>query len=185
MERTFQRPPPMRCLFPLVFCFLAAAVSSCAADNAPLSHVGYMGEQILLAQSYTVVRKYKGDLENLDAEVISQVERLVRSASFKPTFLNAPALSTELDRLRFPRYGSFYANQLGAQIDPELELVYVEIPRRALNRYVVLERLGDDSLRVVSDFVAPDHPEIVRVHRRAGMLVYEGSNGVAIVPKPQ
>ena len=179
------RPLPMRFLFPLVLCFLAAAVSSCAAVDARLSHVEYMGEQIPLAKSYTDGRKYKDDPENLDAGVIPQVERLVRSASFGPAFLNAPALSAGLDRLRFPGYGSFYANQLGAQIDPEVELVYVEIPRRALNRYVVLERLGDDSLRVVSDFVAPDHPEIVRVHRRAGVLLYEGSNGVAIVPKPQ
>ena len=163
----------MHRLLPLFLCWLVVAVTSCAAYDERLSHVRYMGEQIPLAKSYA------------DPREIPRVERLVRSAPFGPAFPNAGALSTGLDRLSFPGYGSFYANQLGAHIDPELELVYVEIPKRGLNRYVVLQRQSDDSLRVVSDFVAADHPEIVRVHRRAGVLIYQGINGVAIVPVPQ
>jgi hypothetical protein len=175
----------MRSLLPLLLCWLGAAVTSCTAYDERLSHVYYMGEQIPLAKSYADPREYKDDPENLDPREIPRVERLLRSAPFGPAFLNADALLTGLSRLSFPGYGSFYAHQLGAHLDPELELVYVEIPKRGLNRYVVLQHQSDDSLQVVSDFVAADRPEIVRVHRRAGVLIYQGTSGVTIVPVPQ
>jgi hypothetical protein len=88
-----------------------------------------------------------------------------------------------LERVQFPGYGSFYANQLGAKLDPSLELVYIEIPGGKLNRYVAVERLKNGTLRVVADFVAAASPEITRVHRRNGALSFESAQGAFVLVK--
>ena len=175
----------MRCLIPLTIAMLSAATPSGAGDGVPFTHVDYMGERVSLARSYSDPREYKDDPHNLADQQLSQVERLIRNAPFGPTFSSVQALSDALDRLRFPGYGSFYANQLGSRTDAHLEVVYVEVPRRGLNRYITLESVNGVSLRVVDDFVAPDQPEIVRVHRKDGALSYESFRGSVLAPVRQ
>lgn len=176
----------MRCLCAIARIVLLGAMSTAsAASEVPLSSVEYMGQQIQLAKPYQDFRAYKNDRQNLNKQDIPKIERLIREARFGPEFSGTDVLGAALDLLRFPGYGSFYANQLGAHLDSKLELVYVEIPGLGLNRYIAVESQVGGRLRVVDDFVAPDSPEIIRVHRKNGALVYEAKQGVAVVPRRQ
>jgi hypothetical protein len=145
-----------------------------------LTHVEYRGERIALRHGYRDFKDYKNDANNLSEETVPRIESLVRTAPFGPVFPNATAVDRALDELRFPGYGSFYANQLGAKLDPTLELVYVEIPSRKLNRYLALEQQSDGRLVVVADFVTGSSPEIVRVHRVGGYLQFLTLKGQSV-----
>lgn len=144
----------------------------------------YQGQRFDLAKSYADFRDYKDDPENLTPAQIRRAELLMRSVKFGPRFKSLDEVDAALARLEFPGYGRFYANQLGAHIDPKLELVYVEVPARGLNRYMALERQADESLLVVDDFVAAaEEPGIARVTRGAGgRLEYRQPNGKVVVP---
>jgi|SRR5471032_337348 len=150
---------------------LAQSLAAHAAER--FASVDYLGACIQLARAYADFEEYKDDPKNLSLQSIRRVEAMMRSAPFAQTFTNTEALSRELERIQFPGYGSFYANQLGAKLDPSLELAYVEIPGGKLNRYFAVEQIRNGTLRVISDFVAPASPEITRVHRRNGVLSFE------------
>ncbi|MRW92279.1 hypothetical protein GJ699_19985 [Duganella sp. FT80W] len=142
--------------------------------------VDYLGVRIPLARAYHDFDEYKDDPHNLPQQSIRRVESIMRSAPFASDFADTDALSHELERIQFPGYATFYANQLGAKLDPSLELVYVEIPGGKLNRYFAIERVSGGGLRVIADFVAPAVPEITRVHRKNGALSFESSQGKVI-----
>ena len=118
-----------------------------------LSFVEYQGQRVEVARTYRDFDEYKEDPRNLTAAQAQRIEALVRKADFGPAFKDAAELDRTLAKLQFPGYGLFYANQLGARIDPTLELVYVEVPARSMNRYIVLEREPRGSLLVVEDFL--------------------------------
>lgn len=166
-----------------VTAILAQSFAAHAAER--FVFVDYLGVRIQLARAYADFEDYKDDPKNLSPESIRRVEAIMRSAPFAHTFTNTEALSRELERIQFPGYGSFYANQLGAKLDPSLELVYLEIPGGTLNRYFAVERISNGTLRVISDFVAPASPEITRVHRRNGVLSFESSQGKPIIVKSE
>ncbi len=148
-----------------------------------MSSVEYQGHRIELAKHYRDEREYKDDPHNLTAAQAQRVEILMRAAPFGLAFTGFDDLWAALNRLEFPGYGLFYANQLGAHLDPKLEIAYVEIPTRSLNRYLTLEKQPDGSLRVIDDFVAAAWPEIARVGRNArGALEYRYQNGNPVVP---
>jgi hypothetical protein len=90
-----------------------------------------------------------------------------------------------VSELEFPGYGAFIANQVGGRERNGLELVYVEIPGRYLNRYVALEKATDGSFHVLDDFVASREPEITGVRPGTnGALVYtHGRGGRVVEPK--
>lgn len=150
------------------------------------SVVTYQGQQIEVARTHLSFDEYKNDPANLTADQLRRVELLVRKALFGPVFDSEAEFDQALWNLQFPGFGLFYANQLGAKIHPSLELVYVEIPARGLNRYLSVERQSDGAMHVVEDFVAPSQPEITRVDRNgAGQLQYRGTDGEVIVPVKQ
>jgi len=154
------------------------------AQSNALSHVEYQGQRIQLNRAYGDFDEYKEDVRNLTRMQSSQVEALMRQARFGPSFASAEALDDALFKLQFPGYGMFYANQLGARIDPILELAYVEIPLRDRNRYFVLEKAPTGGFRVIADFVASSIPEITRVRRvKGGRLEFSGADGKKILPK--
>lgn len=164
----------------------AILAQACVANGAErFSTVDYMGNRISLSRAYVDFDEYKDDPKNLPRQSIRRAESIMRSVPFGPNFANTAALSQELDRIQFPGYGSFYANQLGGRLDPSLELVYIEIPGGKLNRYFALERAENGTLRVVADFVASALPEIARVHRRNGALSFESQQGAPIVVRKE
>ena len=97
------------------------------------------------------------------AGVLRRIQEAVANQSFGSVFSTQQELDDRFYELRFPGYGSFYANQLGARLDPSLELMYVELPRSTMHRYFAVERLQSGAFRVVADFTVPANPELVRV----------------------
>ena len=161
----------------------ASLLAQSYAAEPQIKFVEYQGQRFDLAKPYDDFTDYKDDQSNLTPAQVQRAESLLRSAKFGPRFKDGDELDAALARLEFPGYGLFYANQLGAHIDPKLELVYVEVPARGLNRYFALERQADGSLLVVDDFVAAAEPEIARVKRGAkGSLEYHQQNGKVVVP---
>lgn len=153
------------------------------AAPPPTTFVQYQGQRFDLCKAYEDFHDYKDDPANLTTTQVQRAESLMRSARFGPRFKTSDDLDAALAALEFPGFGLFYANQLGAHIDPKLEFAYVEIPRRNRNRYLALERQADGSFLVVADFVAAADPEITRVKRKAdGSLEFRQRNGNAIIP---
>ncbi len=103
-------------------------------------------------------------------------------APFGPRFPNSEEVISSLFRLQSPGLGFFIANQVRGKLDPSLDLVYVELPGGAQNRYFAVEH-RTDGIDVVDDFVAPNTLEITRVHRHEGKLRYEQSNGTVVHPQ--
>ncbi|KQV50218.1 hypothetical protein ASC95_12555 [Pelomonas sp. Root1217] len=172
-----------RALVVVALILTAGLLAQTHAAESQLTFVEYRGQRFDLSKAYDDFHDYKDDQGNLTPAQIQRAESLMRSAKFGPQFKTSGELNAALAALEFPGYGLFYANQLGAHVDPKLELVYVEVPVRNLNRYIALERQVDGSLLVVADFVAAAEPEIVRVKRGAsGSLKFHQQNGNVVVP---
>lgn len=149
-----------------------------------MSHVEYRGHKFTLARQYADVRDYNDDVEKLTAAQAELASSLIRKAPFGPNFKDASALFAALDSLRFPGYGSFFANQMGAKSDSRLELSYVELPKASANRYLVTEVQPDGTYLVVADFMAPSDPEITSVSRgKNGELQFRGESGRTVIPR--
>ncbi len=147
--------------------------------------VEYQGERVELARPYSDFHDYKEDPNNLDENAKRRAEILMRKARFGPVLESSDALVDAVFELEFPGYGAFIANQVGGRDESGLELIYVEIPGRPLNRYAALEKVADGSFHVVDDFIAPQEPEITGVHRGIdGALVYtHGRGGQVVEPR--
>ena len=164
---------------------MTLAACHAQTDGAPMSSVQYQGVTIPLARPYANLDDFKDDEpRHLTDDAISLIEKTLIGARFGPRFPDLNALDDAIAQLAFPGYGSFYANQLGAKIDPSLEMLYVEIPQRQKRRYIAVERQSDGGLRVVADFVAPATPELVRVRRvDNGLLEFSTNSGAAVLRK--
>ena len=162
------------------------AVATTLAGCTPMksqTHVEYQGHKLLTSKHYADFDEYKDDPNNLPTESLRAAETLVRKAPFGPKFSSSDALVKDLFSIQFPGYGAFFANQVGSGHDPELEIVYVEIPGGRFNRYFVLSKRQNDAYEVIEDFVAPQEPEVGRVRRaKNGALVYSRVNGEVVVP---
>lgn len=151
---------------------------------APIHSIYYQNSTITLAKSYQSFEEYQDDPHHLPKKSIKQAATLIKQAKFGPNFVSTTMVGKALSQLQFPGYGSFYANQLGAKIDSELELVYLEIPGGTHNRYIALSKQANGTLRVIDDFLGPQLPEITRVHRnRSGALQYSKTNGQIIATR--
>jgi hypothetical protein len=156
------------------------------SQSNALSFVEYQGHRVQLSRTYLDFDEYKEAVGNINPKQALQVEAIMRKVRFGPSFANGKTVDDALLKLQFPGYGMFYANQLGARIDPTLELAYVEIPLLNRNRYFVLEKVPTGGFRVIADFIASSNPEITRVRRAKGeVLEFIGSNGKKIVPKSE
>ncbi len=152
---------------------------STAAD-----YVEYQGQRVSVAKQYANFHDYKDDPENLTNSQAKHASDLVRKAMFGPRFKDSNALLAALEGLQFPGYGFFFANQVGAKLDPKLEISFVELPKAGENRYLITEVQPDGSCLVVADFVASTEPEITRVKRGPGAdLQYLGAGEKPITPQ--
>lgn len=166
-----------------VLVLAAGSLGRAHAAEPQMKFVEYQGERFDLSKAYEDFHDYKDDQANLTPAQVQRAELPMRSAKFGPRFKTINDLDAALATLKFPGYGLFYANQLGVHTDPKLELVYVEVPARNLNRYIALERQPDQSLLVVADFVTAADPEIARVTRGAnGSLEFHQQNGKVVIP---
>lgn len=166
--------------------FVPASLMPACATEQQLKSVEYRGQRFDLERTYEDFRAYKDDSSNLTPSQVRRAESLMRSAKFGPRFKNIGALDAAVSGLQFPGYGLFVANQWRARPDQKLELVYVEIPARNVNRYIALERQDDGSIVVVADFVAAAQPEIVSVRQGpSGALEYQQQDGQRVVPLPR
>jgi hypothetical protein len=146
--------------------------------------VEYQGHRVSVARRYANFDDFKSDPNNLTDLQAKQASNLVRKAKFGPRFKDSAALLAALEELQFPGYGYFFANQVGAKIDPKLEISFVELPKAGENRYLITEVQPDGSYLVVEDFIAPSEPEITRVKRGPGaQLQYRGAGEKPIVPR--
>lgn len=169
-------------LISAVLMVVATTLAGCTPMKTP-SHVEYQGHQLLTSKHYEDFDEYKDDPNNLPAESLRAAVTLVRKAPFGPKFSSSDALVKGLFSIQFPGYGAFFANQVGSGHDPELEIVYVEIPGGRFNRYFVLRKGQNDAYEVIEDFVAPQEPEVARVRRtKNGALEYSRVNGEVVVP---
>lgn len=152
--------------------------SEAAAQSSALTFVDYQGQRIELSRVYRDFDEYKDDARNLGVQQVWRVEQLMRETKFGPSFNDADAVHAALAALQFPGYGMLYANQLKAGIEPALELAYVEIPQRDLNRYFVLEKYPAGDFRVIADVVVSSLPEANRVRRASdGKLEFLRADG--------
>ncbi len=176
--------PVMRLVNVAAFLIFAdGSMAQAHAAEPQMKFVEYQGQRFDLSKAYEDFHDYKDDQANLTPAQVQRAESLMRSVRFGPRFKTNDDLDAALATLEFPGYGLFYANQLGAHIDPKLELVYVEVPARNLNRYIALERQTDGSFLVVADFVDAADPEIVSVTRgSSGSLEFHEKNGKVVVP---
>jgi len=84
-----------------------------------MKFVEYQGQRFELSKAYDDFHDYKDDQGNLTPAQVQRAESLMRSAKLGPRFKSGDELDAALANLEFPGYGLFYANQLGAHIDPK------------------------------------------------------------------
>jgi hypothetical protein len=152
------------------------------APPSPFAAVLYEGVRIPLTRTYADIDEFKDDgPTHLSEAALVAIERGMLKARFGPVFRTQAELDASLNRITFPGYGMFYANQLGSKSDSTLELAFVEVPQRSKNRYFAVERENSGTYKVVADFVAPDNPELVRVRKgQGGVLEFLSNSGVVV-----
>jgi hypothetical protein len=119
--------------------------------------VEYFGNKIKLRRMYFDVTSYALDSENISMDEAYRLESIMKSVPFGPVFKSKQELLNSFVEIRFPGYGSFYANQLNSNPDQNLELMTVDIPRAEKYRYFVVEEKANGSFSVVADFTAEAH----------------------------
>jgi hypothetical protein len=180
------RVDPRSFLAIAILVFVSTNANQAMGKNQPFTHIEYQGKRFEVAREYRNFNAYRDDPENLTQGQAVHVEKIMREVKFGPSFKDFSHLFDALRNLQFPGYGSFYANQADANMESALELAYVEIPIRNLNRYFALEVRRDGSFQVIDDFIAPSLPEITRVQRGSnGALEYRNQHGSTIVPLRQ
>jgi hypothetical protein len=97
---------------------------------------------------------YALDSENIPMAEVARLEDVMRSVPFGPVFNSKKELHISFAEIRFPGYGSFYANQLHGHPEKKLELMSIVIPRTGKDRYFVVEAQPDGRFSVVADFTA-------------------------------
>jgi hypothetical protein len=171
----------MKQLWTAVFALLGLVAPALSAAS---DYVEYQGQRVSVARQYADSHDYKDDPNNLTDLQARHASNLVRKAKFGPRFKDSAALVEALDKLQFPGYGYFFANQIGAKLDPRLEISFVELPKAVENRYLITEVQSDGSYLVVADFTACSEPEITRVKRGpGGEFQYRGAGENPVVPK--
>ena len=106
----------------------------------------------------------------------------MKNLPFGPVFKTKDELLISFSALRFPKHGSFYANQMHGYPELKLELMSVDIPRVGKTRYLVVEAQADGSFFVVCDFIDQTLP-IVRVIERGDSLDFLSRSNEVMLAK--
>lgn len=116
--------------------------------------IDYFGCNIRLRKTYWGLKSYVLDSENIPMAEAFRLESFMKGVPFGPIFITKKALIIAFVGIKFPGYGSFYANQMHANPEQKLELMSAVIPRTGKNRYFVAEMQLNGSFLVVADFIA-------------------------------
>src|SRR5215510_3994602 len=114
--------------------------------------IGYRGEKIRLAKKYVDYDDYKNDPSNLAAAEIPRVEKMMTEARIGRDFANWKDFVDQAFTIKFPGYGIGTGPKVAAE-GREFIVEVIEIPQASKDRYFVLEKMTDGSLRLVDDFV--------------------------------
>lgn len=115
--------------------------------------INYFGHRVKLRRTYFSEIAYTLDPNNISMEEACRLEKIIKSLPFGPVFNSKDEIIHSLVGIRFPGYGSFYANQLNSEPEQRLELMSVVIPRTGKYRYFVIEAQSN-VFSVVADFIA-------------------------------
>ena len=138
--------------------------------------IQYFGHRIKLRKIFFHERSLLLDREKIPMEEAQPLEKIMAIIPFGPHFKSKDEILSAMIELRFPTYGSFYANQMHGAPDQRLELMSIEIPRVGKERYFVLEKKSDDEFVVISDFVA-SLPGVINVLGRGDELQFVSHKG--------
>ncbi len=144
--------------------------------------IDYQGESIKLSKSYSDYDEYKQDPNNITANEITKVQRLVETAPVAKHFASRQVMSSAMFALQFPGYG-IEAGGATPQADGSiLELWGVEIPRAAKTRYLLF-RGRNGVYDLADDFVQSDALMIGSARVVGDKLVYSTQQGAKVVER--
>jgi hypothetical protein len=140
------------------------------------AEMDYRGKKIQLAKKYVDYHDYKNDPDNLASSEVLRVERMMTEAHIGPNFTDWKDFVDQAFTIKFPGYGMGPGPKVVAA-GREFIVEVIEIPRVSKDRYFVLEKMADRTLRLVDDFVTPHGPSsiywaISSVRLVDGKLVY-------------
>ncbi len=144
--------------------------------------VRYRGQTIKLSKSYSDHDDFKDDPNNLAADEIGKVQRLVQTAPIANHFAERRDMARAVFDLKFPGYG---VGSYAATPQPDgsiLELWGVEIPKAGSTRFLLF-RGTNGAYDLVDDFVHPNDPFIANVAAVGNTLVYSTQQGTKVVER--
>lgn len=146
--------------------------------------INYFGHKIRLRRMYFSEISYALDSENIPVAEAYRLEKIMEQVPFGPDFVSKEELFESFVDIRFPGYGSFYANQRHSHPEQKLELMSVVIPRTGKDRYFVVEEQFNGGFKVVADFIT-EESGAVRVKVRGNSLDFLSRSDDVIFVKPR
>jgi hypothetical protein len=178
-----------RCtLLILCSCF----VGSCGSQSSGGMHeIEYRGTTFKLTKNYFSFEDYKDDPNNIDLSEVPRIERLMTEVKIGPEFSNWKDFVHQAFTVIFPGYG-FGPGPAVKSMSRQFGVSTLEIPRASKDRWLVLEQVDGERLRLVDDFVLgpPDEVDsgIATLEFIGDELVYSNARGVVVrrttVPPP-
>jgi hypothetical protein len=176
----------------LVVCLCSGLVASCGGHTSEGMHeIEYRGTTFKVTKTYFSFEDYKDDPNNIDLSEVPRIEHMMTEVKIGPEFSNWKDFVHQAFTVIFPGYG-FGPGPAVKSTSRRFGVSMLEIPRASKERWLVLEQVDGERLRLVDDFVfgAPDErePGTVTVEFIGGELVYSNAHGVVVrrttVPPP-
>ena len=156
-----------------------------------MHEIEYRGTTFKLTKTYFSFEDYKDDPNNIDLSEVPRIEHVMTEVKIGPEFNNWKDFVHQAFTVIFPGYG-FGPGPAVKSTSRRFGVSTVEIPRASKDRWLVLEQVDGERLRLVDDFVlaAPEEMDsgTVTVEFIGGELVYSNARGVVVrrttVPPP-
>jgi hypothetical protein len=152
------------------------------AQMDAFSEIEYRGQKIKLAHEYSDYDDYKNDKDKILPSELPRLEEMIIKAQIGKQFSDWKSFSHEVFALKVPGFGAGGGPKVKAA-DSEIIITSVEIPTRKPAekfRYFVLEKLKDQSLHVVDDFVSNGYPFLAEAIVVNNRIVYRSKDGSVV-----
>jgi hypothetical protein len=176
----------------LLVSLCSCLVASCRGHaSAGTRDIEYQGTTFKLTKSYATFEDYKDDPNNIDLNEVPRIEHVMTEVKIGPEFSNWKDFVHQAFTVIFPGYG-FGPGPAVKSTSRRFGVSTLEIPRASKDRWLVLEQMDGERLRLVDDFVfgAPEEVDsgTVTVEFIGDELVYSNARGVVVrrttVPPP-